>query len=300
VRYLSSKRTVDDRALNKDVVERLRREIACSSPVVSVLELGAGIGTMAARLVDWGVVRRGSYTMLEMDGALVGEAHRWLDQWAGCRGFGVESGAESLRIAGGDAHEPVDLRIQFVQAEASEYLGRASEPPGFDVLVANAFLDLVDVPALLPRLFARAARRALFWFSVNFDGDTIFEPAHEHDAALLDVYHRTMDERRRDGWPAGDSRAGRHLFSQLSALGAEVLCAGASDWVVHPSGGRYEGDEAYFLHHIVHTIDEALRVRPEIDQPALAAWIATRHDEITRDTLVYIAHQLDFVGRTRG
>ena len=49
-----------------------------------------------------------------------------------------------------------------------------------------------------------------------------------------------------DGQPSGDSRTGRRLFHALRACGAEVLAAGSSDWVVHPVGGAYLHDEAYF------------------------------------------------------
>ncbi len=252
---------------------------------------------MAARLIDWGVVRSASYLMLEMDGDSIAGAQRWLDEWARTRGHEAEIGSRSIRILGGTAALRIDVAVEFVQAEAGECLARADEPLGFDLVVANAFLDLVDVSALLPALFARASSRALYWFSVNFDGDTIFEPAHEDDRALLDVYHRTMDDRLRDGKPAGDSRSGRHLFAQLWAAGAEVLCAGASDWVVYPQDRQYDADEAYFLHHIIDTIDQALRVRRDVDQDALSRWIALRHDHIEQGCLVYVAHQLDFLGR---
>ena len=75
-RYLAAKRTVDDRALNKDVLERLKRELP--SATVRIVELGAGLGAMASRLVDWGIVRRATYVLLEMDAALLGEARRSL------------------------------------------------------------------------------------------------------------------------------------------------------------------------------------------------------------------------------
>src|SRR6185437_5951935 len=94
-----------------------------------------------------------------------------------------------------------------------------------------------------------------------------------------------------------DSKTGRRLFGHLARAGVEVLAAGSSDWVVFPQQGRYPGDEAYFLHHIVDTIRQSLSVRPEVDQRALAAWIALRQQQIDQGLLVYLAHQLDFLGR---
>jgi hypothetical protein len=55
-RYLAAKTTVDDRALNRHVLAELRRLMPAGAP--RVLEVGAGLGTMVARLMDWGVGRR--------------------------------------------------------------------------------------------------------------------------------------------------------------------------------------------------------------------------------------------------
>jgi hypothetical protein len=111
-----------------------------------------------------------------------------------------------------------------------------------------------------------------------------------------------MDERVRYGRPAGDSRTGRRLFHHLRDAGAPVLAAGSSDWVVSADpDGNYPGDEAYFLHSILSTIQNALRSRPDWVEPAdLADWLAMRRRQLAAGELVYIAHQLDFVGRGPG
>jgi len=150
---------------------------------------------------------------------------------------------------------------------------------------------------VLPRLFRRAAPRGLFWFPINYDGETIFQPDQPDDAVLMKAYNQTMDERVRYGRRAGDSTTGRHLFQHLAAAGATILAAGASDWVVNGRNGRYEADEEYFLNHILYTIDDALNNHPEVESEALARWIARRREEVRRGEVVYIAHQLDFIGR---
>ena len=88
----------------------------------------------------------------------------------------------------------------------------------------------------------------------------------------------------------------------LRAAGAPALAAGASDWVVSAGpDGNYPGDEAYFLHSILNTIQNALRDRPDRVDPAdLAGWLTERGRQLAAGTLVYIAHQLDFVGRWPG
>ncbi len=54
-RYLSSKKSVDDRSLNRSVWNSLNAAFsAYSSERPKVLELGSGIGTMVERVIDWG------------------------------------------------------------------------------------------------------------------------------------------------------------------------------------------------------------------------------------------------------
>lgn len=48
-RYLLAKQTVDDRALNKDVFAALNANLPAAP--LSIVEIGAGIGTMLRRLV---------------------------------------------------------------------------------------------------------------------------------------------------------------------------------------------------------------------------------------------------------
>jgi hypothetical protein len=170
----------------------------------------------------------------------------------------------------------------------------------WDLVLAHAFLDLVDLEATLPGLLGLLAPGGFFYFTLNFDGATIFEPAidPELDRLIETLYHDNMDRRRVDGRPSGSSRTGRRLLRQLPAAGGTVLAAGSSDWVVFPGPGGYPGDEAYFLHFIIHTIRQALEGHPEMPAAAFRAWIEERHAQIDRQELSYLAHQLDFCGRT--
>ena len=115
--------------------------------------------------------------------------------------------------------------------------------------------------------------------------------------AIEACYHQTMDRRLVAGKPSGDSCTGRHLFTHLRAAGAEVLAAGSFDWVVFAGSNGYSADETYFLHFIIHTMHTALAGHPHLDAGRFTAWIAQRHAQVEQGTLVYIAHQLDFLGR---
>jgi SAM-dependent methyltransferase len=290
-RYLAAKTTVDDRALNRHVLAGLRRLIPAGAP--RVLEVGAGLGTMVARLMDWGVIGTGEYILLDADRQLLDHSRRWLRDWAAARGLRGGLRPDGLQLG--------DLRVRLVHAELGSYL-EAAQGTLADVLIANAVLDLVDVPAVLPGLLRLLAPGGVYWFTINYDGESIFAPGHPHDDQVMQAYHRDMDERVRDGRPAGESRTGRRLFHDLRAAGAPALAAGSSDWVVSAGpDGNYPGDEAYFLRSILSTIQNALRSRQDRVAPAdLANWLAVRRQQLAAGDLVYIAHQLDFVGRSPG
>ena len=273
-RYLAAKQTVDDRSLNHGVWQSLLAHLP-SAPL-SILEVGAGTGTMFERLAGRGFLpRTAGYTAIDADPANIAEARR--------------------RLAGAVWPIEVELEAADVYAFARRERGRRT----WDLLIAHAFLDLTDIPRLLPDLFALLPPGGLFYFTINFDGLTILEPPVDvdFDERVIDLYHQTMDERRVDGRPTGGRSAGRTLLTRIPAAGGEIIAAGASDWIVMPSGGRYPADEAYFLHHILGFFEESLSGRPELETGRLATWLRRRRAQIDAGELVLIAHQLDICGQ---
>ncbi len=274
IRYLAAKQTVDDRALNTHVYETLRAELPPGP--LDVLEVGAGTGAMLDRLVARGLLAAGGrYTAVDADPANVAAA---LERY-------------SRRTS--------PLSVSWEAADVYDFARRKRGRRAWDLLIAHAFLDLVDAPRLLPELLALLRPGGLFYFTINFDGLTILEPPVDpgFDEQVIDLYHRTMDERTADGRPAGDSRSGRHLLWQLPAAGAEILAAGASDWVVVPSRGGYAADEADFLRAILGFFEQSLSGRPELNPARLAGWLARRRAQIEAGELIYVAHQMDVCGR---
>jgi hypothetical protein len=288
-RYLAAKVTVDDRALNQHVLAEMRRLMPASAP--RVLEVGAGLGTMVARLLDWCVLGAGEYILLDADRHLLDCSRRWLCDCAAARGWRSDPLPDGLRIG--------DLRVRLVHAELGSYL-ESDHGAHADVLIANSVLDLVDMPAVLPGLLRLLIPGGVYWFTISYDGESIFAPGHPHDDQVMLAYHLDMDERVRYGRPAGESRTGRRLYHHLRAANAPALAAGSSDWVVIAGpDGNYPGDEAYFLRCILNTVEDALRHRPDRVRPGdLADWLAERRRQLAAGELVYIAHQLDFAGRS--
>ena len=277
-RYLAAKKSVDDRALNRLVWQRLAAELAsgeATSPL-EILEIGAGIGTMVERVLEWGLLARGRYTAID----------------------GSRENIETAQVRWAGKSIP-GLPLRLEQADVFAFAARAEEVGRYDLLIAHAVLDLFDVASALPRLLRLLKPGGICYFTINFDGATIFEPVIHPalDAQIETLNHRSMDERMTGGQPSGDSRCGRHLFHLLPAAGVRILAAGSSDWIVYPENGQYAQDEAYFLHSILHFIENTLNGHAELDGIAFAAWLAERRRQIAQGTLVYIAHQMDFVGR---
>ncbi len=296
-RYLAAKMSVDDRALNRHVLDRLAYELQqrASDRPLRILEIGAGIGTMVERLLERELLAYAHYTALDALPENIAQAMERLPRWAERSGYQVSRLSESavdLYKAG------TSVCVHFEAMDLFDFV-RGEQKKAWDLLIAHAFLDLMDIPATLPRIFGLLMEGSLFYFSINFDGATLFEPAIDADLDehIQALYHRTMDERLTAGKPSGDSRAGRHLFGYIQDAGGQILEAGASDWVVFPGIDGYPGDEAYFLHFIIHTIHQALIGHPELDDSRFAAWVTERHAQIEREEMVYIAHQLDFLGR---
>jgi hypothetical protein len=113
------------------------------------------------------------------------------------------------------------------------------------------------------------------------------------DEKIEQLYHETMDSRP----SGGDSRIGRKLFEHFRSLNAEIISAGASDWVVHTTQGKYPAEEKYFLHFILNFFESSLKTHAGLDAAELENWLAKRHAQIEHGELVYIAHQLDFLVR---
>jgi SAM-dependent methyltransferase len=273
IRYLAAKRTVDDRALNRRVWDAMVSTMGAGTP--RVLEIGGGIGTMIERVRDDGRLAPRAWTLMDADAALIAEAKRRL---AGTVPFPVEHVAAGLNA--------------FIDAE----------PVPFDLVVANAVLDLFDPPRILPRMSRLCRPGGLFLFSITFDGLTALEPEIDaaQDRKIVALYHASMDERVIDGRPSGDSRCGRHLLTLLPRCGYRILEAGSSDWIVHPRDSGYHADEEFFLSCILDFFEESLSARPELSPGELSGWLARRREQLRARQLVFMAHQLDVLAAGPG
>jgi SAM-dependent methyltransferase len=293
--YLSAKKSVDDRAINRQVWDTLADLLPNTSleKDLHVLEVGAGIGSMMERMIERDLLNYAQYTAIDVQQAIISYAKLHLPIWAQGKGFLVEDHGAGGTILGNGIQ--VEYRLEAI--DLLEFITQYSGKRTWDLIVAHAFLDLMNLERVLPQLLTLCAVGGHLYCSLNYDGLTIFEPIIDptFDQQVLDAYNETMDRRVVGGVPSGDSQTGRHLFKLLDDAGVEIIAAGSSDWVVFAQPEGYQQDEAYFLHFIIDTVDKALNDNPDIDQGIFADWIAERHAQVDRGDLVYIAHQIDFV-----
>ena len=251
---------------------------------------------MIERLLERSEPGNVEYVALDLDPENSVAAARRLQSWAAGHGARWSTSAASMwRIETSGAR--VDVR--WVTASLTD----ASTPDGsFDAVLAQSFLDLVDLDAALPRLLGALRPGGLFYFSLNFDGLTAFLPEIEAalDRAIVNTYHASMDVRRDGGRLSGGSQTGRRLLVELPRHGGEVLAAGASDWIVFPRDGKYPDGEGHFLTDILGMVETSVRASGAIPAEQLSAWVARRRRQVDEGQLIFIAHQLDVTGRRPG
>lgn len=284
-RYLSAKRTVDDRALNRRVEDRLAAELSGKEPV-RAFEVGCGIGTTIERLLakSW-FPDRVRYTAIDRRAENIAAARRRLPERTTALGYAVrERDGGELVFSRGKRR----ITVELVAGDAFDALAEVDD---VDLLVAQSFADLVNPLDALAEFRDALASEGVAYLPLTFDGETTFEPVSdgEFEKRLVRMFHRHLDD-------SGDSRAGRHLLAAVPKAG-EVLAAGSSDWVVRPEASGYPADEAYFLNCIVSMVAGAVQKEDVLRRNRVEAWRERRESQISTGELRYVAQQLDLLVR---
>jgi len=269
---LEAKRTVDDRAYDRRVRDRLLDALA---PSPTVLDIGCGTGTALSWLLEWGVDEV-TYHGVDADETVIAFASAVRP--AACRYQG-RSVTETERGA-----TVGDLSMTFERDDAFTALAAAD---GLDCVIARSFADLVPVGDLLDAIEGALAPGGLAYLPITFDGGTIFQPDHPADGAVEHAYHEAINAES-----GRDAHAGRHLIDAARDRDGDLLAVGGSDWVVRPRDGRYLADEAYFLEYILDSVADTLA---ETTVDGAADWITTRRRQLAAGRLTYAAHGFDIL-----
>jgi SAM-dependent methyltransferase len=272
-RYLHAKESIDERARSRRVRDRLLEELPDAPRIV---EAGCGTGVTVSRLLEWGV-RSGRYRGIDTDPGIVAHARAVRPKICRRQGTTVQASVEGWRADGLDCR----VRVGDALARVGDQFDDAA-----DLVVAQAFLDLVDLEDALAAFEAALAPGGLLYAPITFDGVSSFQPDHPADAAVERAYHAAIDAQ-----PGRDSRAGRHLLDRLRG---DLLAVDSSDWVVRPHRGTYPADERFFLARILAFVADALA---DADVAVGDDWLATRREQLAAGTLSYVAHQYDLLAR---
>lgn len=298
--YLTAKRTVDDRALNQRVLSEFSVAIASRNMPVRLCEVGAGTGTMVARLAKRALLPdRCFYRLVERKPECVSIARARLPEWVSEAGYTTvdseretadetDSDTDCFSVTDGIRELTVDIRQQDLR--------ELSPQNQFDAVVACAVLDIVPEESV-SELLGLLAPGGVLYAPITFDGLTGFVPSHPLDTAVTEAYHRHMAER--DGMGPD---AGRAVLSALSQPTTEILAVGGSDWVIRPVSGRYPDDEqrvvAYLLATVVAAVSELIdRGETQLTRSELNRWETDRKKSLAQEELTVIAHNLDILAR---
>lgn len=285
--YLTAKRRIDDRSLNNSVLEQFATELAAMEPPVRVLEVGAGTGTMVARLAARDLLPENvEYRAIDREGNHTEAALEQVPEWLTNAGYETSTSDRRVVATRGER----ELTVLFETADAFEIEEQA------DAIIAGAFLDLVELPDGLSRLTEHLVSGGLLYAPITYDGLTGFVPAHPLDETVEQLYHRHMLEIRDQ---PGGPKAGRQLLESIPDVGGTVLAAGGSDWVICPEHGGYPGDEQVVVEHLVETIIDSLSEFPAetLNPDSFSEWATVRRGQVESGELTYIAHNLDVLAR---
>jgi hypothetical protein len=294
--YLAAKKSIDDRALNRYVWTELCQTLAQTTggEPANIVEIGAGIGTMLARLVDWGLLTGpATYLATDCDAGHLRLAQHYLAAWADERGYSLHW-PEQQRGRLCTAQAEIALVFEAIRAEE---MARRTESRGtFHLVIAHAVLDLIDLQVVLPGLLAQLTSNGLAYCTCNFDGATLLLPEYPggEEQEILRRYHASMEARL-----TGASRTGRRLLNLLQGPGLELLAAGSSDWVIHPRHEMYSEDEVVFLHALIAGVEQVLAGKSGPAPSGLANWARTRHRQVEAGALTFLARNLDLLARRR-
>ncbi len=286
VRYLSAKRTVDDRSLNERVLDAFANRLqARTAEELRIVEFGAGTGTMPVRLLEWDMIPESvSYRAIEKEPGHVERARSQIPEQLSRLGFTVDH--QSARDGQFEAvRGRQKIHISVEQDNAFDVTGNP------DAIIACAFLDLVPLKDALSHIRDLLAPGGLLYAPITFDGFTGFAPTHSFDDLVTAKYHQHMAQR------AGGPKSGRRLLELVSTYDGHIVSVGGSDWIIRPVDGTYPADERAVLGFLLSSLSTAvseLSLTPDQEEH-FEHWVETREHQLDDESLTFIAHNLDIL-----
>jgi SAM-dependent methyltransferase len=237
IRYLAVKRQIDDRSLSGSVWRKLHDHLrqAKRRRPLDVIEMGGGIGTMFDRVLDWTLTPRLQYTLIEANRAYLDEFESRIEHLPY-----IAAGSE--KRFQGQAPSGVTFELEALCADIHAVIGDPKLFNRWDLVMAHAVMDLVNIPETLHGFQRLLRPGGLLYLTLNYDGLSCFLPQWEpeFEEMFMSRYHLSMDNRIIEGRSSGSSQSGRRLIQHLLSAKLPLIAVGNSDWIVLPQHGGYQ------------------------------------------------------------
>jgi SAM-dependent methyltransferase len=253
--WLDLRESADRRARNPSLLAFLAHRFAHHDRI-EIADLGCGTGSNLRAIAPVLSVRQ-RWSLVDHDPLLLAAARERLAAWSD----GFDNTAPHLELA----REGRSLTVDFREADLAADLDIVV--PHADLITAAALFDLVSVAWIRAFVSAVAARRAVFYAALTYDGGESWSPPHPSDRAIIAAFlvHQSGDK----GFgPAAGPGATGALVEAFRAAGYRVRTA-ASPWRLGRRDERLIRDRA---EGIAAAVRETGRVPPR----DVNGWLAAR------------------------
>ena len=263
--WLALREPADQAARHPELLQALAAALAGHSEV-SVVDLGCGTGSNLRALAPR-LPASQHWRLIDHDPALLRAARDRLAAWA----TRAAPEGEGLRVS----MDGRELRIDFVEADLAAGLDMAlGDRP--DLVAAAALFDLVSPDWIAHFATAVAARGAIFYTALVYDGSEQWQPPHPGDGAIHAAFHAHQKGDKGFG-PAAGPAAAAALASAFAAQGYDIRIA--------PSPWRLGPESATLIARIAQGYADAARETGTVPEAAIADWLAARLSEAHSLTL---------------
>lgn len=230
--WLALRESVDHRSRDTALAADLKAAFAGRASA-TIFDLGCGTGSNLRGTFKF-LPDEQQWTLVDYDARLLAAARQSLTQWAGAT-HRHEGDTLVLTQAG------KRLRISFRQADLNAGLDCALGPTP-DLVTASAFFDLCSERFISRLAAAVAARRAVFFTVLTYNGEQTWTPPHPADDMMRQSFcaHQLTD--KGFGASSGPSAPGA-LTRSFRAAGYRVS-DGDSPWRLGPPDSRLITDLA--------------------------------------------------------
>lgn len=254
--WLALREPADHRARNREIAAMLEARFA-TRETVSVIDLGCGTGSNL-RATSALLPARQAWTLVDYDPALLAAARSALARWADR----VEIANHGLAIDKGSRR----IAVTFRQADLAEDLDAALAGDA-DLVTASALFDLCSAEFIRRFAKAVAAKRAVFYTVLTYNGVQHWTPRNPGDQAIAQAFNAHQLRDKGFG-PSAGPLAASELADGFRGMGY-LVSEGESPWQLGPGDAQLVSELAEGKAH-------AARETGQIDANTIARWTAVR------------------------